>query len=172
MQWGLSLGGPIVRDKMHYFFSYEANDQDRQERVFFGPNRTREFAQEYLHLEGTFTQPFREDLAFGKLSYQPSLSQIFDWSAMYRDESDIRSFGGDRAFTAGENVLQEVWGSTLRHQFTTDTWLNEASLSYNDYAWSPTPVTDEPSRLYFGFGWVGGRGGELPEPGHRRCARA
>ena len=160
MQWGLSLGGPIVQDRMHFFFSYEANDQDRQERVFFGPNRTRPFAQEFLHLEGTFTQPFREDLAFGKLSYQPSSSQIFDWSAMYRDESDIRSFGGDRAFTAGENILQKVWGSTLRHQYTTNTWLNEASLSYNDYSWSPTPVTDEPSRLYFGFGWVGGRGGE------------
>jgi outer membrane receptor protein involved in Fe transport len=160
LQWGLSLGGPLVRDTMHYFFSYEGNNQDRQERVFFGPNRTRPFAQQYLHLEGTFTQPFREDLAFGKLSFQPSSSQIVEWSAMYRDETDIRSFGGDRAFEAGENVIQEIWGTTLRHQYTSSTWLNEASLSYNDYAWKPTPVTDEPGRLYFGFGFVGGRGGQ------------
>jgi hypothetical protein len=160
LQWGLNVGGPIAQDRLHYFFSYEANDQDRQERVFFGPNRTRPFAQQYLHLEGVFTQPFREDLAFGKLSFQPSSSQILDWSAMYRDESDIRSFGGDRAFTAGENVKQDVWGTTLRHQYASSTWLNEASLSYNDYSWRPTPVVDEPSRLYFGFGWVGGRGGQ------------
>ena len=160
LQWGLSLGGPIVEDRMHYFFSYEANDQDRQERVTFGPNRTQPWAQQFLDREGVFTQPFREDLAFGKLSFQPTSSQIIDWSAMYRDETDIRSFGGDRAFEAGENVLQEVWGTTLRHQYAASTWLNEASLSYNDYSWAPTPVIDAPSRLYFGFGWVGGRGGQ------------
>ncbi len=160
LQWGLSLGGPIVQDKMHFFFSFEANDQDRQERVFFGPRRTQPFFQQFLDQEGVFTQPFREDLAFGKLSFQPSSSQILDLSAMYRDETDIRSFGGDRALSAGENVLQEVWGTTLRHQYAATTWLNEASLSYNDYSWAPTPVVDEPSRLYFGFGWVGGRGGQ------------
>lgn len=160
LQWGLSLGGPIVEDRMHYFLSYEANDQDRQETVFFGPNRTQPWAQQFLDREGVFTQPFREDLAFGKLSFQPDSRQIIEWSGMYRDETDIRSFGGDRAFEAGENVLQEVWGTTLRHQFAADTWLNEASLSYNDYSWSPTPVIDAPSRLYFGFGWVGGRGGQ------------
>ncbi len=35
-QPGLSIGGPIAKDKVHFFFSYEGNYQDRQNEVFFG----------------------------------------------------------------------------------------------------------------------------------------
>ena len=83
------------RDKMHFFFSYEANDQDREDTVVLGAGFQNDPAlRQQLASTGTFVSPFRSDLAFGKLSYQPDASQLVDWSASYRKETDIRDFGG------------------------------------------------------------------------------
>jgi hypothetical protein len=141
-QYGLSIGGPIMRDRMHFFFSYEANDQNREETVVLGGGWESDPAlrQQLQSHTGTFVSPFRSDLAFGKLSFQPTSSQTFDWSANYRKETDIKSFGGQTAREAAENVRNDVYGTNLRHQYTTSSWLNELSVSYQDYNWNPTPL--------------------------------
>lgn len=141
-QYGVSLGGPIIRDRMHFFFSYEANDQDREETVALGGGwqsnpQLRQSLQSYV---GTFTSPFRSDLAFGKLSFQPNPSQILDWSGNYRKETDIRSFGGTTSRETAENVENGVYGTSLRHQFTTSSLLNEANASYTKFQWNPQPL--------------------------------
>ena len=43
---------------------------------------------------GSFPQPFREDLFFGKIDYQPSYNQTLDLTLSVRDESDVKGFGG------------------------------------------------------------------------------
>lgn len=141
-QYGLSFGGPIVRDRMHFFFSYEANDQDREETVTLGggfQNDTALRAQLAPYV-GTFGSPFRSDLAFGKLSYQPTTSQLFDFSGTFRKETDIRGFGGQTSFEAAENAKNDVYGVTGRHQYTASTWFNEGSVSYLKNQWNPQPV--------------------------------
>ena len=69
-QWGASVGGPIVKDKLQFFGSYEENRQDRAASV---TRRHRPIAPASLsrgcaHYEGTFASPFRERLVFAKLS--------------------------------------------------------------------------------------------------------
>jgi hypothetical protein len=160
-QYGLSVGGPVVRDRMHFFFSYEANDQTREETVVINPGawlNHPEIRQSLLANEGVFASPFRSDLFFGKLSYQPSASLLFDLSGNFRDESDIRSFGGFTSRESAENVNNDVWGATLRNQYTATTWLNEASVSFQDFNWNPTALNmNDVGREYEGLLRVGGR---------------
>ena len=67
-QPGLALGGPIVKDKLQVFGSYEENRQDRANRVFLGTTPFPESLNFLRDYEGTFISPFREKLFFGKLT--------------------------------------------------------------------------------------------------------
>ena len=82
---GNAFGGPIRRDRLHYFAAYENNIQNRASTVTLGRP---EFAdtvapstgQRLGLYEGTFDQPFRSHLAIAKLSYVPGANQTLDLS--------------------------------------------------------------------------------------------
>ncbi|MCI0445226.1 carboxypeptidase-like regulatory domain-containing protein, partial [bacterium] len=102
-QAGISLGGPIVKDKFHMFASFEENYQDRASTVFLGatPPPPWQFLDQF---EGTFTSPFRSHLFFAKASYQPNAQQTLDFSFNSRNESDERGFGSQTSFESAEEV--------------------------------------------------------------------
>jgi outer membrane receptor protein involved in Fe transport len=136
-QYGMSLGGPIIRDRMHFFVAYEGNDQDRANRVTLGNPA---FGPELGQFEGAFAQPFRQDLLFGKLDYRPTDKHAFELSANYRDETDIRDFGGQTSYEAANNVQNTVRTARFAYTYDAEGWSNEASLAYLDYAFNPVPL--------------------------------
>lgn len=153
-QYGLSLGGPIIADRMHFFVAYEGNDQDRGSRVAVGFPPLRPLFREY---EGTFTQPFREDLFFGKLDYQPSAAHNFALSVYGRDESDIKDFGNTSSHERAMNVRNNVQTVQLTHSWSGERWTNEASAMHMKYSWNPRPVNpDLVGREYLGVITLGG----------------
>jgi len=164
LQLGASVGGPIIRDRMHYFLSYESNNEDRASRVTLGSTTgaaADALRSQYASEAGTFDSPFELRLIFGKMSFQPGQSNLLDLSGYVRDETDVRGFGGGTSVQSAENVAQNIWQLALRHQFTSTSWLNEATLSYQDYKWNPRPLHGDDIGLdYQGVIRVGGRDSE------------
>jgi len=156
-QYGVALGGPIIRDRLHFFGSYEGNDQDRATTVTLG-NRTPENIARFGEYEGNFVTPFRADLYFGKLSWLIDDRQNLDFSVSVRKESEIRGFGGTNAFTVAEDFQNTVTTYNLRHTYRGDWFLNEASIDYLDYNWHPTSLNPgAPTYEYQNVITIGGR---------------
>ncbi|HEX6940000.1 MAG TPA: TonB-dependent receptor [Longimicrobiales bacterium] len=140
LQFGLSAGGPIIRDRMHYFLAYEANVQDRQAQVTVGRP---EFRDQFAQYEGTFDQPFRSHLGVAKLSYQPAENHTLNLSWHGRFESDKRGFGGQTSYESAEDVRIGYNVLTLQHSMSAGPWFNQAQISAQRSTWNPTVVNED-----------------------------
>ncbi len=150
---GLSAGGPIIRDRLHFFGSYEGNYQDRSNTVNFTPPPTGTFpALDTVNLgsyNGQFTSPFRETLLFGKLSYAVTPNSSAELSFNNRHETDIRDFGNNQAFQEAVNFRQNISIGQLHYNWFKGPWLNEAKVAYTRFRRNPSPNDPGlPARLY------------------------
>lgn len=153
-QYGASAGGPVIRDRMHFFASYEGDDEHATDTVTVG---NASFAQQFAQHIGEFAKPFQSHLFFGKGTWQPAGSMLVDLSANYRRESEVRDFGGQTSFESAVDQRNTVYGATLRHQWNSDQSLNQATVSWQKYSWNPTPRNPDLVGLnYEGIIRVGG----------------
>ena len=152
---GLSAGGPIARDRLFFFGSYEGNYQNRSNRVNIVPPTgfpaldTVSFASR----NGFIDSPFRETLLFGKLNYVAGNNSSLELSYNGRYEHDTRDFGGLRPFESGVRFNNRVNTGLFKFKHSGGFWLNESMLTFQRATDNPSPVpgTEPVSRLY-GFG--------------------
>jgi hypothetical protein len=149
----LSIGGPIVKDKIHVYGSYEGNIQNRANRVAFSglPAAGAFPALDTVGLasyNGNFQSPFRENLWFGKIDDALNDNSSLDFSFNYRGESDIRDFGGNQAFAEAVNYHQAVTVGQLKYNYFVGPFFNEAKVDYSNFRRNPRPNTPGTQRTY------------------------
>ncbi len=143
-QYGFSLGGPIVRDALHYFVTYEAKEYDSPRTITPG----RRFQPDELPprfrdaIDTSVSVPFKEDLYFGKLSWTPGESHLLELTLKRREEDELTNVGNG-ANTASYGTLKtgEETRADLRYQFSAQNWLNDAHITFEDTNFAPRPAS-------------------------------
>jgi len=148
---GLSIGGPLIRNRLFLFGSYEGNYQNRANTVAItAPTGFTDLDSVNLNqFNGHVTSPFRETLLFGKLNYSLGNHSSLELSYNNRHETDVRDFGGQVAAQAAVNYRQDIGLGILKHSYFSGEWLNEASVTFQRFNRNPSPdISDLPSREF------------------------
>jgi outer membrane receptor protein involved in Fe transport len=128
-QYGADLGGPIIKDLLHFFVAFEATDQKLPSTaVSFGAGTPASIVDQY---QGTFAQSFKQRLYFGKLTLFATDRDTVNASVFIRREKNLSDYGGNSAPTHGHELTSNI--NVYQYDWTHrgDDWLNEFTVAYN-----------------------------------------
>lgn len=146
-QYGIAFGGPIIQDRLHFFVTYEGKDIDRPRNVKIGDGNFNpaDLTPELAAMLGSTVAPFKQDMYFGKLTFQANDSNLIELSAKKRKEKELTGIGdGPNTPSYGSSKSNDSTRIDLRWQWSNENWLNDAHLTSEDDFWNPRPISIGP----------------------------
>jgi outer membrane receptor protein involved in Fe transport len=140
-QFGGSFGGPIAKDKAHYFGAFERTQQDTTQAV--------STLGLYPALDGVFTTPYRENLVTGKVTSQINAQQYL--SVRYGRNTNSQPYG------ASSQTARNGWGDSkntfnsinLNHNYVLGgSKLNEFIFQYADFLNHIGAASQDPNQSF------------------------
>lgn len=143
-EYGAAFGGPIIRDRLHFFVSYEAKRFDLPATVVADSGAVYNVGLLPAGLQGEYgptVAPFEEDLYFAKLDWDVTDSDRVAFSAQIRDEKQDGGIGGTNAQSHGIFADNFDHRYSLRWEHSSDRWFNEVLATTEDSFNNPVPLT-------------------------------
>jgi outer membrane receptor protein involved in Fe transport len=149
-EYGFDIGGPIIKDTLHFFLAYE--DKNYVTPVAVTPGGSDNIAQ-YLPdsvkaQEGPTNEPFNEHLWFGKIDWELSDRDRVELSGKYRHETAISGVSGSVAASAAIDTINTDKRYDLRWQHSADSWYNELLATYENAFYNPTAANFGAGSVY------------------------
>jgi hypothetical protein len=152
VEGGFSIGGAIKPDTLHYFVAYDGKSIDKPRQLTASnldkyptnPGIVPSIAAQ----QGSFKGQFKEHLLFSKLSAEIDDRQRLDLSMTLRKETSY-SVDGDRfAPSTAINNNNNEYRVDLAHEYSGDSWLNEARVGWESSKWNPQSDSTDPLVRY------------------------
>jgi len=140
--YGFDFGGPLLKDKAHFYIAYEGKEFDSPITVVpagdssFWPNLPQNVKNEI----GPASLPFKENNWFGKVDWEPTDRDRIEVSGKYRDETAISQIGEQNTPNAAVNTRNTDKRFDIRWDHSTDSWFNRLQATYEDAFYTPTPI--------------------------------
>ncbi len=150
-EYGFALGGPIIQDKMHFFFSYEGKGFEISANPVVPGVRTDYGALLPADVQaklGPVTRPFKEDLYFGKLSWDVGENDRLELSAKIRREEGRSNVGDLTTADAAKNNDNTEDRFDLSWDHYGESFLNEFRFTYEDVLFNPTAYSIGSQSVY------------------------
>jgi hypothetical protein len=122
-QYGGTLGGPLAKDRTHYFLSFEQVSEDTV--VLFRPGGA------YAGLASDLPYPFRQSLLSGGVDHQLNAQQNLRSRLVYEHarQENFRA-GGLADLSSGMNLNRNNFNLTSTHSTTMRGAVNQLSVQY------------------------------------------
>ncbi|WP_310048988.1 TonB-dependent receptor [Luteibacter sp. 3190] len=136
-EYGFAIGGPIIKDKMHFFIAFEQKKFDTPISVV--PNSVN-YAGDVAALLppsvqselGSANLNFDEKLYFGKIDWELTDRDRIEISTQVRRETQISGIGTGTAPSAGVNNENHDTRGTFKWAHSGDSWYNELIFTFEN----------------------------------------
>jgi outer membrane receptor protein involved in Fe transport len=154
-EYGFEFEGPIIQDVAHFLFTYEAKRFNTPATVappsqtFNGQTYDNFLPADIRAQFGPTSQPFNEDLYFGKVDWALTDRDRLELEWLYRGETQIAGGSGNIAKSAAYNYNNDDSHGSLKWVHSADAWTNELMLTHKNTRDEPiVPPLNNPGQVY------------------------